>query len=98
MYFQNKAHHYQNIQTARPKVQDKLDPAMHHTLDYPSRLNYNRDFPKNKRYEINVENGHMTHRIASIESTSRKEVEVNGNYSRYNRFERNFRLNKWAQS
>jgi hypothetical protein len=38
MYFQNKAHHYQNIQTARHKVQDRLNPTINHTIDYASRL------------------------------------------------------------
>lgn len=39
----------------------------------------------------------MTQRLASIQAKARKEVEVKGNYSRYNSFERKFRLKNWAQ-
>ena len=97
MYFQNKAHHYHNIALARSKVADKLDTSMNQTIANISTQKYNRDMPLNKRYQIEVENAHMTHRLASIDHTARKEVSVNGDYSRYHSFERKFRQKNWFQ-
>lgn len=45
MYFQNKVHHYQNIQTAKPKVVNHLDDSMNQTIDYINHQKYNRDLP-----------------------------------------------------
>lgn len=39
----------------------------------------------------------MTHRLASIDHTARKEVSVSGDYSRYHSFERKFRQKNWFQ-
>jgi hypothetical protein len=47
---------------------------------------YNRDLTFNMRYEIDVGNKNMDKRLASIAVTGRKEVNVKGNYSRYNSF------------
>lgn len=91
LYFQNKAHHYQNIQAAKSRVEDRLQEYMNQSIDYISRKKYDRDFPQNKRYDIDVENDHMNQRLASIQTTNRKEILINGNYSRYNSFERKFR-------
>jgi hypothetical protein len=49
------------------------------------------------RYEIEVGNKNMEQRLASIAVTGRKEVNVKGNYSRYNSFERKFRQSNWLR-
>ena len=86
MYFQNKAHHYQNIQDARPKIADRLENSLSRTIDHISGQKCNRDLTFNMRYEIDVGNKNMDKRLASIAVTGRKEVNVKGNYSRYNSF------------
>ena len=40
----------------------------------------------------------MNDRLASIQLTSRKEVDVDGNYARYNSLERKFRLKNRAKA
>jgi len=50
--FQNKAHHYQNLQEARSKVEDHLCSSVNNTINAVSKQKYDRDFPKNKRYVV----------------------------------------------
>jgi hypothetical protein len=49
LYFQNKAQHYHNIQTARPSVQSRLPASLRSTIDHSQHLT-NRDLPFNKQY------------------------------------------------
>lgn len=93
LLFQNKAHHYQNLQTVRVKVEDHLSRSLNHTINVIEKKKYDRDFPVNKRYSIDTENKNMTGRITSIYHTDDKVVLKDGSYSRYNKFERPFRGN-----
>lgn len=52
LVFQNKAHHYQNLQEMRPKVLDHLSDSISHTMNAVAKQKYDRDFPKNKRYLV----------------------------------------------
>ena len=47
---------------------------------------YDRDFPVEKRYSIDVENKHMTDRLEHIYDGNTKVVKNDGNYVRYNKF------------
>lgn len=50
MYFQNKASHYQNIQSARHKVEDQLPGSLTIAMNTISHQKYDRDMPINRRY------------------------------------------------
>jgi hypothetical protein len=90
LYFQNKAQHYHNVQTAKSKVEHQLSLPMRRTLDHSQHIT-NRDIPYHQQYEIDFQNKNLANRILSISTTPRKLVEVQGSYSRFNKFERNFR-------
>ena len=86
LVFQNKAHHYKNLQTARSRVEHHLSHSLNHTINVIEKQKYDRDFPVNLRYSIDNENKHMSNRITSINSTDQKVVLRDGSYSRYNNF------------
>lgn len=98
LLFQNKAHHYQNIQTAKSRIEDHLSQSMNTTIDVIGKQKYDRDFPVEKRYSIDVENKHMTDRLSHIYEGNTKVVKNDGNYVRYNKFERNFRTKNHFKS
>lgn len=52
--FQNKAHHYQNLQAAKAKIEDHLSRSLNQTINVIARQAYDRDVPFNKRYSIEV--------------------------------------------
>lgn len=89
--FQNKAHHYQNLQAAKSKVEHHLSRSLNHTIDLIAKQTYDRDIPFNRRYSIKVENKNMTGRLTHIDQSHQTVVLRDGAYSRFNKFERPFR-------
>lgn len=91
LLFQNKAHHYQNLQTMKHKVEDHLSSSLNQTINVIEKQKYDRDLPVNLRYSIEYENKNMTDRLANIYQKDRKVILNDGSYARFNKFERPFR-------
>lgn len=87
VYFQNKAHHYHNLEQARSRIRNRQLGALSYTIEHP----HNRDLTYLRQHEIEEENRKNNSRINAISTTPNHQIIKEGEYCRYNKFERPFR-------